>query len=555
MSRNSNMSRKRQGKSKSNYRRQQPKADSKDPRINLDNARDSKVARKFEDGDIFNKNGSAMHSKGSNDVKWYAKTPALLESAGRIAYSQTTGIPDGNGIIVPGVLVLPWYSSIGGFNSDPIKQAADSIYSFVVHQNSRNTSYSSADMMSVILAGKEIFNAIPNLIRAYGLMLQTNQENSYLPQALLRGCGFAYADLQSNYNRMLFDINQVIAEARQIWLPNMMPVIEREFWMSTRVYMDSESPKGQYFMYVPASLRIYDETTNPNGTQLVADDRWDPIGGMTWTTAIAVVRDAIKALMNSEYRGVIFGDILKAYGAESIFKIEFLDANYSITPEYDKEVMTQIENCTYVFRSGVRNKPSTYTTTINVNNGTGLISEIQPVLSSGTLDLQADRLYPNQPALNFHFKGQPTSADIMVATRMTAVGNAIIGDPVDVPTRIVGNMPRYCGTEVAVGAYIVQLTSTFTMTLISLYQQMSESDLSGASTSAGRLQAICATSAFDWAPWIYVVKQTGKTTTSAGDIDVVNYIADVDNYVVLQQSEVARMHRTAILSEFGVPVL
>lgn len=535
--------------------RKQPRADSKDPRINLDNARDSKVAHRFEDGDVFNKSGVAMHARGCNDVSWYAKTSQLLNSAGNLAYSQSTGSPDGNNFIVPGVYVIPWYSSIGGFTSDPIMQATDSLYSFVVHQNSRNTSYSGADMMAVILAGKEVFNAISNLIRTYGLMLQTNQENTYLPQALLRGCGFTYADLQSNYNRMLFDINQLIAESRQIWLPNVMPVIERQFWMSTKVFMDSESPKGQYYLYVPAALRILDEASSESGTRLTVNDNWDPVNGMTWINAVAAVRSAITALMQSEYRGVIFGDILKAYGAESIFKIEFLDASYTVVPEYDKEVLSQIENSTFVFRSGVRSNPSTYTTTIAVNNGNGRISEIQPALTTGSLDPEADRLYPAKAALNFHFKGQPTPADVMVATRMTAIGNALIGDPVNAPTKLVGNMPRYCGTEVAVACYIITMSAPNTLSIVSLYQQLTEISLTNASTVLGRIQAVCASTAFDWAPWIYVVSQTGKTSISAGTITVNNYIADVDNYIIVEPTELARMHRTALLSEFGVPVL
>lgn len=517
--------------------RKQPRKDSRQKRVNFDNTREDKFIK---------------DESSSNAYAWYAKNKQLADSAAMLGFSQTTGMPDANGVTNPGVMVYPFVTSIGGFNSRMIYQAANQIYSYTVHANSRNVSYSASDQMALILAGKEVFVGISNLIRVYGLMLLTNQENSYLPRALVEGCGITYPSARSSYNQMLWDINSLIADSRQIWLPNVMPVITRQFWMSTHVYMDSESNKGQYFMYVPSCLRYYDETTSSDGAMLVPEQGWDPGNPITWAAAVGIVRDMITKLLNSESRGVIFGDILKAYGEDSIYRIEFVDPNYTVTPVYDKEVLSQMENCTFMARSiSAPNAAST----IKVNTGSGLITEVQGGGSGSALGLStsAENAFPVTPILNFHFKGQPTPEQIMVATRCTAVGNAFNVDT----SNNGGNLPRSCGTEWIYAPFILKygpLTDGGqTISRVYLVQQFK--DVLWTTNAVTNWQRITEHMKFDWSPVIYAVTQTGESTTSYGNISIYNYCGDVDNYIPITEAELYRMHYTAMLSEFGVPVI
>lgn len=523
-------------------RGKQGKKDSDDKRINLDNERISK----FDRDERNEKSGKA------NDVSWYAKNTQLLESAASIGFSQTTGQPDGNGLFVPGVMQIGWVSSLGGFYTDPINQAKDSIYSYTVHANSRNTSYGAADEMMLILAGKEVFIGIANLIRVYGQMLKTNQQNKYLPKAIVTACGIDYDDAVKSYHKMLFDINLLIADSRQIWIPNFMPVITREFWLASNVYMDSESEKGQYYVMTPVGLRIYDETGSSNGGRLIPCTDWTPYSLMTWDNAVAAIRSMIKALINSEDRGLIFGDILKAYGEENIFRIAFLDSNYESIPVYDKEVLTQIENCSPIYLGTRVDSPNTYVTNFSQNPNNGLISEIQPVMDAG-FGNQANRFYRDTCHINFHFKGQPSAADIMVATRLAAIGNAALAGPdLSNPTTIVGNYPNTCGTEYVLETRIFYYNSVGGELQT---QRCSWFLITNGTVQGSNVDQIGRISTFDWAPWVYLGTQTDQTNTSIGTINVTGYIADVDNYLIVPRSVLRRMHNTAILSEFGVPVL
>lgn len=496
-------------------------------------------------------------SCASNDVAWYARTPEILNASANIGFSRTVGMPDGNNIIPPGVMVLPFVSSIGGFNYTGINQAANSIYSYVVHANSRNVSYSSADLMMLLLAGKEVFNGIANLIRAYGLMLQTNQENSYLPKALLIGCGLSYESVKQNYSHMLYDINRLIADSRQIWLPNIMPVVTRQFWMSTSIYMDSDNTKGQYYMFAPAVLRIFDEKTDPTKPTLNAHPDWNIDVLHTWAQAVEVVDDLIKALVESESRGVIFGDILKAYGEENIFKVEFIDSNYTTNIVYDQEVLSQIENSTSASRYGFKYTESA--TVIQINNSTNTITEIQNTHDVAIPTEHPYYIFPEKSLLNFHFKGQPTAAQIMVATRLMALGNApTVLSNTGSKNYITGTMPKMCGTEYILSPYFIQYyvnsDSGAILSKSTIFDRSLTKELVSV-TIDKFLKSIASVANFDWAPMITYGTYSGNSDTKFGTFTPTDYLSDVDNYIVLTQSEVQRMHNCAILSEFGVPVL
>nr|QXV86447.1 capsid protein [Rat picobirnavirus] len=540
------MRRKMNKKPKSNnLQGKQGRKDSRVRRVNLDNERLSKFERD---------ESSYKTTPKSNDVSWYMRSPEIANAAANIGFAQVTGLRDGNNIVVPGVMVLPWVGSLGGFNDgrihNAVNQAADAIYSYTVHANSRNTSYTSADMMMAILAGKDVFVGISNLIRVYGLMLKTNQENTYLPEALLRGCGFTdMVDLRSNYSHMLYDINDLISQAKQIWIPNVMPILQRQFWMSTNVYMDSESVKGQYYMFVPAVLRKWDDTTSSQGTSLQVINTWNPLSGMTWSQAVQSIQTLINALMDSEYRGVIFGDFLKAYGEDNLFKLNYITSDYEVEAVYDKEVLTQIENSTSIL--GSFSTPTANAGAIIQNASMGYIAEVQSEV--GNLASQARQSFPSSGTINFHFKGQPTSADIMIATRLCAVGNAALGGPdLGNPTRIIGNIPAYCGTEYVVSPYTIKYNANglITTTRFATHYLMSEYN-----SSSEAMSVITNNSAFDWSPWLRTVSVSGGSPTQLPTVTTDGYIADVDNYVVVTQAELRRLHISAIMSEFGVPVL
>lgn len=549
---------KRQSKNygKGKVKREQPRKDNRTKRVNFDIERVSK----FEEmGDETKKTSK------SNDVTWYAKNVELLRSAASLPFSTTTGmqLPFGSSAMpsVPGVMSLTWNMSIGGVNNDAINAAANSLYSYVVHANSRNTKYNAPDLMQVIIEGAHVFSAIAHAIRAYGTMKRFDQRNSYLPIGLIAAMGFDYSDLQANLSQMWFDINEIIARATQIWIPNDIPVLQRWFWMNSNIYMDAASIKSQYYVFTPGSFYGYDETYNDNGgaLSLIPDDAASETqikpftmkagSNHTWAEYVTLLNTMIGSLLNSEDRGIMFGDILKAYGSDKIYAISPIPSDYTVQPVYDTEVLSQIENLSvydgipYAFAQNT-NLLQIYTDWKGDNATTppGTKYMYPLTLMSWVRDVEI---------LNFHQLDVPTPAQIMVATRLKAMGAFGI-KPTTSGTSVL-LVPKTCGTETISGVDWIQFNYTDNVPSLAVTAM----SVNANSTVGITYPMFSAHEAFDWAPWIYYYADTTLPSDVANvkAPSVRNCFGDFDYYTSIDTETLKKMNVTALYSEFGVPVI
>lgn len=486
----------------------------------------------------------------SNDVSWYAKNQELLKAAASLPMSTVTGnaLPFKYGESVPGVMAIDWVPSFqGNAASDAVNQAANSLYSYVVHANSRNQSYDSVDLMMLIYAGAQAFSFFAHGVRAYGVARMFDQRNKYLPEALLNAMGFNYFDLRDNLSKMWYDLNELVARLSQIWIPNDLPIVERWFWMNSHIYMDSTTVKGQYYVFVPKQVFKYNETLSQNGGALTPVTGWNPNNKSTWAQYMTIMNEIIDALLNSQDRGIIFGDILKAYGAEKIYSVNAIDVDYMATPIYDEEVLMQIENsvsCTILAGNFLQVQGRLLHVGADYNPGKG--TGAKPIaIDDGNYGIR-------QAVLNFPFKEEPTPEQIMVATRLMTLGLQSILAPGSSQTRVESYMPGICGTEYV---YIYRIYS-FTGTTLDFKSVRSK----GSSYSASVLRNM---HAFDHCPSLYYIDPSDLPTSNAYPMDSskttspnpTSAFSEFNNYTIIDANTLAKMHSTAIYSELGVPVM
>lgn len=483
-----------------------------------------------------------------NDVTWYAANSELLKSAASLPFSTTSGLPvdifpetkEG----VPGILTIHWTPALfgatyahdnkpytpsdaikGNWANAPVNQAACSMYSYTVHANSRNKSYDAADEMLLVLAGAQVFSMLAFGIRAYGIMRKYDQQNAYTPAHLIRAMGFEYSSLQSNLANMWFTLNDLIDRAQQIWIPNTFPFIERWFWMNSNLYKDASGVKSQYYMFVPATFYQYNETLNDMGGGL------EPINWLssthTWSDYVNMVTTAIEKLLLSQDRGIIFGDILKAYGADKLYKIGTISSDYMVEPVYDQEVLTQIENSTAL---------PIYPKAISQWDNGALSQEFSE---------QNPVKFINKSVLNFHTDAVPTPEMIMVATRLTTLG--VAGTIKSDGSAYTAIAPGTTGTEYVNGYAVWTLVNG---QLLSDWITTTNSFGNETSATAADLQRMSRWCSFDWAPWIYTTK---GDLVPGSDMNVIRAYGDYDQYTTLDRATLQKMHRTAVYSEFGMP--
>lgn len=522
---------------KGSQRREQPRKDSRSKKINFDNERDSKFMKDIE--------SETRKTSKSNDVGWYARNPEMLRAAASLPFSTTVGMPVGwdSGARIPGLMTLRWIPLLGGANAVPLNAAANSIYSYVVHANSRNYRYNAPDLMLLIVAGANLFSWLAHGIRAYGIARNYDQTNAYTPDILLRGMGFDPDDIRANLSQMWFDLNEMIARSSQIWIPNDLPFIERWFWLNSNVYMDASGTKAQYYMFRPEDYLVYNEKTESTGGFLQYKRyAGDGTKSGTWERFRDVINEMFDALLESEDRGIIFGDILKAYGADKIYALKPIPSDYRVIPVYDPEVLTQIENATCMNVNPLQLKQDPDTNRLWNNFGS---------FATGT-NLLANVHLPVGTILNFHTPEVPTPAQIMVATRLTALGTDFV---LDSNNKVVGTAPYTCGTE-----YIQDIDIAYLDSSTQGYTFFTVTPKKGAAAQA-YFGEFALYNAFDWAPawpcYNFTDIKVGESVPSKGlrDCTLERTVMDIDQYAWLDVDVVSKMHLSALYSELGVPTV
>lgn len=497
---------------------------------------------------------SDSKTRNANDIRWYAGSPEQLKAAASISWTGFAGqklFDQDNSI--PGIMVLDWAPTIGGENFTAVNQAANSIYSYVVHANSRNYKYDAPDLMLMILAGANVFSGFAEGVRVFGIMNRYNGVDLYTPQALVKALGFNFDDLQKNLSQMWFDLNHLVGQLQQIWIPNVMPVVERWFWLNSNIYRDAESAKAQYYIFRQETFYTLSETIDSNGTALVPNSvQMNRPLDRTWSEYMQMMNEMIDALVNAQDRGMIFGDILNAYGADKLYAVSPIDVDYQTPVSYNTEVLSQIENAT-VCQTSVGN----------------IVQDMNHVRISqnymvGTYETFANakvgtKFLPDDGLLNFHQLSTPTPEQIMIASRLRSAGLMIQDVDLSDPNHYkISLKPVVNGTEIVTGISVYFVTYTSGVAQVGGPVVI---DANIGDASIGSLHNIYNWCSFDWAPWIYQTTNNPRTIpTKPAPGRVLQRLqpeklyGDWDNWSVITREELAKLHTTALLSEFGVPI-
>lgn len=532
-------------------RGKQGRKDSQTKRVNLDNARIGKVEQRIE---------RDMHKPGCNDISWYTRNPELSRAASSLPFASILGLPVYSES-VPGALVAEYTPNFGGdpYSLNALNQAATSMYSKIVHANSRNYNYTAEDLMVLTLAGYQVFAIIASATRIYGILKFYEEQNRYYPDTIVQQLGADPVDWRSNLGQIWFSLNNLIDRTRQIWVPKVMPVLDRWFWMNSMLYTDAEGPRAQTYAFNQGYYFIFDETGVSTGSalktyQTISGQQFNPgiNNQYTWADWEKAISALIDALLQSEDRGIIYGDILNCYGPEMLFALPQIPADYTVTPIYNAEVLTQFENMsTSPYRcTGLVQKA---TNTQNKLNGLAMkVSRESKAGLSGNSTPAGNKL-----VLNFHIPTQPSNDMVIIATRLmtfnvekTRVASDSTNEDGQPVTRY---FPTVAGTEI-----VNRVTMSYMVNGQPILGVVALNSVNGIGTNEMYLRLM----AFDWHPALYEVgvaegvPADGVPTSASPQnavSDPLNAFLDYDNYTVVTPEEIRKLHEMALYSEFGVP--
>lgn len=298
--------------------------------------------------------------KSGNDPAWYASDPAILRDAASIPFSWPTGATNTHDIAlydndtneapysrVPGIVSLRTAPTIGYASkaTDPINVASQSLYSFVRHANSGHSNYDAPDLMLYILGMASNYSYLVWCQRLYGFALTYDQRNRYISDQLIKANGVDPDSIHNNLANFRFWINTLIAKMSSFAVPATLSIFSRMSFLFSDYYIEGTSIKEQLYQYVPDGFHKFIIDTSSKGRLDYVQLRHDPSNLMTVTEVMEYGNELFGAIWDQEDFGIMSGDILKAYG-DRIIKLAAIPETYQITPKFDPMVLTQMKNAT-----------------------------------------------------------------------------------------------------------------------------------------------------------------------------------------------------------------
>lgn len=486
-----------------------------------------------------------------NDASWYAQSPQLLKDAASISFNTalgnkidlTEGTPypgirhTNNGLdSIPGVMAFNVICGPGVSkdNSSAVNIAARNIYSFVRHKNSGHANYDSPDLMMYLLAMDSVYAMFNDLKRAYGVLATYSAYNRYMPSAVLAAMGYDFDDLITKMPQMRYYLNAIANKINTLCVPSTMSYMIRHSWMFSNVYLDSNDPKGQMYVFRMAGHHAFDEIGSiPAKLSYIEHELFE-----TLEDRMAHLDSALSNIIESEDFNIMSGDILKAYGESGLFRVLGVDENYTVLPVFNPEVLSQIENIT-IFPG----EAFTLDITQDPNYNTILWD---PMFGANKYGYDLARI------LNVH-DGATDPANVMVATRLMYGLRDIAYDN---GGHWMSFRVHDCGSEIISGASIyyfgcnIPNTSTWGIQHID-FDMVVQFETTVSATAQYKIVTML--SQFNYHPLVYIMEIPGDVlSVTKENAKVSGFMFGVDHYTIADNATLGRMHQTAILSEFGI---
>lgn len=467
-----------------------------------------------------------------NDVSWYAANPQLLADAASLSFGNPLGITytlratqdigstelkdydfAAPGLMSMNVALCPGYANTW---TDPVNIAARNLYSFVRHANSGHSNYDAPDLMNYLLAADSVYSMWAFLVRTYGLLRAYSIYNRYWPRAVVESAGLDFDDLSANMADFRYQINQFAVKASSLCVPKDLTMFARHTWLFSNVYLDDPGVKGQTFVFNPAYFYKYTITVN-NVTlepQLLQNKE-----GLTYKNLIDMANDILDAMLVNEDMNIMSGDILKAYGMEKLWRLSSIAEDYIVLPVYNAEVNYQIHNATVfeVSDSDLTGWRISQDMTEGPNRGC--------LIFKPTVTADAQSVGSLYPCILDMPMDTPTPADVMVATRLAAMGTRTTADATKIQIQIFG-------TEIVTSCTVWNMSKT---------GMVNGTKLHSAVTDAVR---------FNNAPLYKFCMYDSQYPQLMGLREI---RGELNNWTVVPAAVLDKMHGTAQLSELSIP--
>ena len=502
-------------------------------------------------------------SCGKNPVDWYISNDQLARDAASLPYnvmtgqvfdlkkSQTDSGAYGTSAF-PGICKISFMTSVGYSESatSAINTASRSIYSWVRHQNSGHSNYEAPDLTIYIMGMMEVYAAYFEACRVYKIAMTYKLTNRYVPKAILDSLGVNATDIMNNLAQFRAGLNLVAAKISCMAVPNNFTTFYRHAMLLSNVFLDSDTDRGQYYVFNRSHYRVYDATGTTGGYLKTMAYK----ANLTHKDILDTLNTMMDAILSDEDMNIMSGDILKAYDMSSLYSIPNIEEEETISFVFDESVLSQIENAVCQFDELKEPAGATYTgLDISQKDGYILHTPTMAGKDNGTTATYWMIKMLNYYVVNSHIDNPDYKFNVE-ATRLMNIA---------VPNADKSQYKIYSGSELLTGIkyyYLsrssdddkIYLSSTdYTSNIFAL-----SSDEAWPVRTDSVLFRCLIEECFDWHPFSYILDHGAFHEATAGNLNQLYPPAgDVKTYAVVDENVIKNLHDVVLLAQFRTKLL
>jgi len=550
----------------------------------------------------------------ANDPSWYNRVGPLTKDTanlpfGRALYRPMSGAVINatytNKLLTPGILTIPVALTIGNPNDmfAAMNVAATKGYTYIRSVNSGAAEGLPPDFIKYVLAVRSILAMYAEACKVYSISRAYSSENRYIGRALIRSLGFDPDTVYPNQAQFRVAVNRVAVKLGVIAVPKEFPLFARTTWMFGSTFKDSDSDKAQILQYRLEGYHRYSDE--------VGYLQWVPFGGgVSIMDFVSWMEDCVDRLLDSEFVWIQSGDILKAFGDSSLLKLPYVPEDLGFDLVYSEEVLSQFHNLRCVGSEYGIQTTEVKTSFEEGTFGSFDVWELDGRLVQGmkTSDIDGDVTTPriiivpnnitkigttvkygsaperrvdsgDRVVLDTYIKGQPTTDDVMVATRMAAriqsfdASEMVItqtgvsftihqrGDTHENDTVTLGDdgvicAVTSCGSEVALDMVVTAFNTTDTDEVVAKHYVIQQIQVASAGSSAPAVDRIAVAQFASYSvkllsAWHYAPALETYFLEDGTYMDPM-YQFEVNNSVAISYEVLDAMHDAALYSLFNL---
>lgn len=499
----------------------------------------SEEEKKKKFGDKYDPNYSQNKSKDGyegpkkesklNDWEWYALSEEIAKSIGGFSYSDLTGVPKNVTIttatskdtdVSTGVWLNQNVMKVGYINAQfatadvtsSLSKAATQLYVFLRHVNSGARNYEPADVMAVVLAMREIYSEFFEIKRALGIARYFNFFNRAIPEVLEQALQIDFDDLKKNIAIYRGELNILANTINSIAIPRYFKAFERAALISSVVFSDSDSMRGQFYVYDRMGYYTFSGTSETTGSALIFNTK--AAIGTVETIAIRLDRlnNMVAAILEDTDANTITGDVLHAFKDTEVYILDQIPDDYMVVPVFNEDLLAQVENSISLVSCGMQLNYAD-AGTLNVTQAQGRLVW-QPTFTKST----SGNLFKLSHYLFNSHKDEVDYRDNLEWSRLLFTINVSGGAN---RTMTITST----GLELVVEHFIFSAPNTTPIAIIQF------------NPSTAQMMAL---EQFDWHPTVYSTTTIGALSTGA----------DLKKFVWIEESLIAKIHDAANNASF-----